>query len=104
MVTMKITVCCNVTPCHLVYCYQHFRATSCLQLRLLLFYPEDGGSTFLQNARKQLLDQTEPHAEDNNFQNYNHPTTFHIGPHTHIKCHLKSARSFMHETCDNITL
>jgi len=30
MVTMKITVCCNVTPCHSVHSYQHFTGTNCL--------------------------------------------------------------------------
>jgi len=90
---MKITVCCNVTPCHLVLSYQNFRGTSCLKRCLLLFYPEAGGSTFLQNVSKQLPDQKESHAEGNNFQNYVHPTTFHVGPHTHtIEGHLKSEK------------
>jgi hypothetical protein len=93
MVTMKITVCCNVTPCHSVHSYQHFRGTSCLKLCLLLFYREDGGSTFLQNVSKQLLDQTESHAEDNNFQNYGHPTTFRVGPRTH-QMSLKISKKF----------
>jgi len=92
-VTTKIIVCCNVTPCHLVLSYQHFRGTSCIKLCILLFYPEAGGSTFLQSVSKQLPDQTESHAKDKNFQNYVHPTTFHVGPHTHtIKCHLKSEK------------
>lgn len=48
----------NVTPCGWVHSYQHFGGICCVHrqgrrvslLVSLLFYPEDGGSRFLQNV------------------------------------------------------
>lgn len=49
---------CNVIPCSLVHIYQRFGRTCHLQG--LLFYPEDGGSSPIENTFRYILGTVEP--------------------------------------------